>query len=200
MSSSISWPSRERSPTPAKTEMPLIALDHGVDELHHQHGLADAGAAEHRRLPALRERRQKIDHLDAGREHAASRQSGPRAAAACDGSAGAARPPAGAAAVADPAGDVDQPAEHRLADLDRDRPAGAARAIAAPQSGRRLERDRARRAASSWAWISATTMRPSASTISTASSIGGGPSSNAMSTTAPQIAATRPSNRPSLGH
>ena len=52
--------------------------------------------------------------------------------------------------------------------------------------------------ASSWAWISATTMRPSASTISTASSIGGGPSSNTRSTTAPRIAATRPSNRPSL--
>ena len=33
----------------------------------------------------------------------------------------------------------------RLADLDRDRPAGAARPIAAPQSRRRLERDRARR-------------------------------------------------------
>ena len=51
----------------------------------------------------------------------------------------------GRPAVADPAEDVDQPSEDRLADLDRDRPAGAARPIAAPQSGRRLERDRARR-------------------------------------------------------
>ena len=47
----------------------LIFLDHGMDELHHQHGLADARAAEHRRLAALRERRQQIDHLDAGLEH-----------------------------------------------------------------------------------------------------------------------------------
>ena len=35
----------------------LIALDHRVDQLHHQDGLADAGAAEHRRLAALRQRR-----------------------------------------------------------------------------------------------------------------------------------------------
>jgi hypothetical protein len=39
-----------------------------MDQLHDQHGLADAGAAEHRRLAALRQWRQQVDHLDAGRE------------------------------------------------------------------------------------------------------------------------------------
>ena len=47
----------------------LVFLDHGMDQFHHQHGLADARAAEHRGLAALRERRQQIDHLDAGLEH-----------------------------------------------------------------------------------------------------------------------------------
>ena len=47
----------------------FVFLDHRMDQLHHQHGLADAGAAEHRGLAALGERREQIDHLDAGLEH-----------------------------------------------------------------------------------------------------------------------------------
>ena len=51
----------------------LVFLDHGVDQFHDQHGLADAGAAEHRRLAALRQRGEQIDHLDAGLEHLGGR-------------------------------------------------------------------------------------------------------------------------------
>ena len=51
----------------------LVFLDHGVDQLHHEHGLADAGAAEHRSLAALGQRREQVDHLDAGLEYRAGR-------------------------------------------------------------------------------------------------------------------------------
>ncbi len=37
-----------------------------VDELHHVHGLADAGATEQANLTALCERADQVDHLDAG--------------------------------------------------------------------------------------------------------------------------------------
>ncbi len=47
----------------------FVFLDHGADQLHHQNRLADARAAEHRGLAALRHRRQQVDHLDAGLEH-----------------------------------------------------------------------------------------------------------------------------------
>ena len=49
----------------------LVVRHHRVDQFHHQHGLADAGAAEHRRLAALGERHQQVDHLDPGLEHRA---------------------------------------------------------------------------------------------------------------------------------
>ena len=49
----------------------LVFLDHGVDQLHDEHGLADAGATEHRGLAALGKRREQVDHLDAGLEHRA---------------------------------------------------------------------------------------------------------------------------------
>jgi hypothetical protein len=39
-----------------------------VDQLHDQHGLADAGAAEQADLAALGVRRQQVDDLDAGDE------------------------------------------------------------------------------------------------------------------------------------
>jgi hypothetical protein len=51
----------------------LVLLDRGVDQLHHQYRLADAGAAEHRGLAALGERREKIDYLDAGLKHRSGR-------------------------------------------------------------------------------------------------------------------------------
>ena len=51
----------------------LVALHHGVDQLHHQHGLANAGAAKHRRLAPARQRTQQIEHLDPRLEHRARR-------------------------------------------------------------------------------------------------------------------------------
>ena len=126
---------------------PLIGLGHGVDELHHQDRLADAGAAEHRRLSPLSERREEVDHLDAGREQPGRAGLGrERRRLAVDRPARRVRRQ-GRPAVADPAEDVDQPPEDRLADLNRHRAAGAARPIAAPQPRRRLERNRARRPA-----------------------------------------------------
>ena len=64
-----------------------MPLDRGADQLHDQHGLADAGAAEHGRLAALDQRRQQIDDLDAGVEDLQLRRAG-RAQAPAHGSAG----------------------------------------------------------------------------------------------------------------
>jgi hypothetical protein len=52
-----------------KNRNAVIAGDHRVDQFHHQHGLADAGAAEHRRLAALGDWRKQVDDLDAGLEY-----------------------------------------------------------------------------------------------------------------------------------
>ena len=43
---------------------PGVALDGRANQLHDQHGLADAGAAEHRGLAARDERREKVDDFD----------------------------------------------------------------------------------------------------------------------------------------
>ncbi len=45
-----------------------VRLRNVVDELHHVHGLAHAGAAEQSHLAALGERADEVDHLDAGFE------------------------------------------------------------------------------------------------------------------------------------
>ena len=74
MSVSSSWPSRDRSPIPAKTEMPWYRSHHGVDQFHHQDRLAHTRATEHRRLAALRQRHQQVEHLDAGLEHRGRRR------------------------------------------------------------------------------------------------------------------------------
>ncbi len=112
----------------------LVFLDHGVDQFHHQHGLADAGAAEHRRLAALRQRRQQVDHLDAGLEHRGRRglvlerrrrRRGCRAAAC--------RPAAAGPRSRTVADDVEQAAQNRIADRHRNR---ARRSRAPPCRGR----------------------------------------------------------------
>jgi hypothetical protein len=43
-----------------------VRLGDVVDQLHHVHGLADAGATEQAHLAALGERADQVDHLDAG--------------------------------------------------------------------------------------------------------------------------------------
>ncbi|OIQ83554.1 hypothetical protein GALL_346560 [mine drainage metagenome] len=60
-------------PDPREHGDALVFLDHGVDQFHDQHGLAHAGAAEHRSLAALRKRCQQVDHLDARLEHFSGR-------------------------------------------------------------------------------------------------------------------------------
>jgi hypothetical protein len=47
---------------------PFVAFDHGMDQLRYEHGLANAGAAEHGCLAALRQWRQQVDDLDARRK------------------------------------------------------------------------------------------------------------------------------------
>ena len=123
----------------------LVALDHRVNELHHQHSLADAGAAEHCPLAALRERREEVDHLDASGEelrHAALGRE--RRRLAVDGPTrrvGGQR----LAPVADASEHVEQAPQHRLADCDGHWSSVGLRAIAPPEADRWLERDRPRR-------------------------------------------------------
>ena len=52
---------------------PGIALDHGVNQLHHQDRFAHPGPAQHPGLAAMSERSQQVDNLDPGFEHAAAR-------------------------------------------------------------------------------------------------------------------------------
>lgn len=94
----------------------FIAFDHRVNEFHHEHGLADSGATERRCLAALSERREQIDHLDAGPEDLSGRalrrerwrraMNGPTWRIGSEGRTATARH----------AGDIDQTAEHRFAD------------------------------------------------------------------------------------
>src|ERR1700722_17035819 len=61
-------------PDPGEDRDPLVFLDHGVDQLHDEHGLANAGTAEHGGLSALGEWRKKIDYFDAGLEYRGGRR------------------------------------------------------------------------------------------------------------------------------
>src|SRR5208282_5858477 len=101
----------------------FVALDHGMDKLHYEHCLANPGAAKHRGLAALRQRRQEVDHLDAGREDfRRTALGGERRRAAMNRAArhiGSKR----LALVANRTGKVEQAAEHRLADWYLERPA-----------------------------------------------------------------------------
>src|SRR3984957_13244556 len=60
-------------PDSRKDRDAFVFLDHGVDQFHDEHRLADASAAEHGGFAALSERREKIDHLNAGLDHRARR-------------------------------------------------------------------------------------------------------------------------------
>ena len=64
-----SLPSRVRSPTPANSETPPCSFGLTADHLLDDHGLADAGAAEHPDLAALDVGLEQVDHLDPGLEH-----------------------------------------------------------------------------------------------------------------------------------
>ena len=130
---------------PGKDRDTLVALGHRMDQLHDEHGLADAGAAEHRRLAALGDRGQQIDDLDAGRKQlGGAAQLLQRRRTAVDRPARSVRRQR-LALVANSAGQVEQTAEHRVADRNLERPASGARRNAATQPFGRLQCNRADR-------------------------------------------------------
>ena len=114
-----------------------------MDQLHHQHGLADAGAAEERGLAALRDRRQQIDRLHASRKNLR-----------CPGLFGKSRRramyrPTGrigwkfAATVADPSGRIEKSTKRRFADRNENGRAVRNDPRAACEACRAFERQRA---------------------------------------------------------
>ena len=118
-----------------------MALHHFADQFHHQNGLADPGAAEHRRLAAAGQRGQQVDHLDAGFHQVAARTAArERRRRAVDRRARGAgrqfRP-----VVARQPHDVEQPAQHRVAHRGGQRAAGGADRCAALQARRALQCD-----------------------------------------------------------
>src|SRR6516164_1162631 len=123
-----------------KDRDPGVALDGCSDQLHNQHGLADPGAAEHRRLAAGDQRREQIDDLDAGVEDLA------RAALTLKRRRRGVYGPAlylggeRRTAIGRLTDRVEQPAEHRRSDRRADRRAERAGARPAPQAGGAAER------------------------------------------------------------
>ena len=113
-----------------------------VDQLHDDHGLADAGAAEQADLAALGVGRQQVDHLDAGLEHLRGRRQ------VLDVRGVAVDRPAllgldRLAEVDRLAEQVEDAAQRRLPDRDGDRAAGVDDLGAARKAVRRVHRDRA---------------------------------------------------------
>ncbi len=119
-----------------------MLLGEVVDQLLDQDGLADAGTAEEADLAALRVGREQVDDLDAGLEHLGRRRE------VLDRRSGTVDRPA--LLVADRAGEVDRVAEHvedaaerRAPDGDRDRAAGVEHLGAAGEAVGRVHRHRA---------------------------------------------------------
>ena len=92
ISTQRSLPSRERSPTPAKTEKPPCSRAMLRISSLMMHGLADAGAAVEADLTARAKGAIEVDDLDAGLEDLRRRSPAPRRTAAGGGSASARRP------------------------------------------------------------------------------------------------------------
>ena len=109
-----------------------VRLGDVVDQLHDQHGLADAGTAEQADLAALEVGGQQIDDLDAGDQHLGLGR-------LVDEVRGRGMDRRGdrdvdrAALVDGLADDVQDPAQRRLADRDRDRGAGVEHVAATGQ-------------------------------------------------------------------
>ena len=68
-SSHRSFPSRVRSPTPAKHGNAAVLHRDVVDQFLNENGFADTGAAEQSDLAALQERLNQVDDFDSGLEH-----------------------------------------------------------------------------------------------------------------------------------
>jgi hypothetical protein len=116
-----------------------MPFDGGADQLRDEHGLADTGAAEHRRLPAFYKRRKQINHLDAGMENLKRRiqaidRRGWRVNRLALDVGGKRRPTIGGLA-----GDVEEPPEHSVADGHTNGGTGGACPCAAAQSNGAFE-------------------------------------------------------------
>ena len=105
-----------------------------VDQLHDQHGLADAGAAEQADLAALGVRRQQIDDLDAGDEDFRFGRLLGVSPAPADGWRAVAVVLSGPGLVDRLADDIDDAPERLIADRHRDRRAGIGHLLAAHQA------------------------------------------------------------------
>ncbi len=113
-----------------------------VDELHDDHGLADAGAAERADLAALQKGTDQVDDLDARGQHLRRRRLiDERGRRAVDRVVLLGRHRA--ALVDRVARDVEHAAHHARADRHRDRRAGVDRRDAAPETFGARHRDRA---------------------------------------------------------
>jgi hypothetical protein len=130
---------------PGKHRDALVAFDHGMDQLHDEHGLANPGAAEHRRLAALRQRRQQVDDLDAGRKD--FRRPALRGERRRDTMNRAVRHIGSKrlTLIANRTSQVEQATEDRLTDRDLERPADGVSGDATPQSRGGLKRNRSNR-------------------------------------------------------
>ena len=108
-----------------------VRLGDVVDELHDDDGLADAGTPEHAALAALEQRADEVDHLDAGgKDFRVGGLLGERGGRAVDRRAQV-RVRDRHVFVHQVAGDVEDAAEHLLADGHRDRLAGVGEGHAA---------------------------------------------------------------------
>lgn len=123
---------------------PRMPLNSRPDQLHDQHGLANAGPAEHGRLAAFDEWRQQIDDLDAGMKNLkGSSEPAKRGRCRMDRTpfrpAGKRGPP-----VVDLTDCVEKPAEYSLSDGYSNRHARWPDKHAAPKPRGVLQRDRSK--------------------------------------------------------
>jgi hypothetical protein len=120
-----------------------MPLDRRSDQLHDEHGLADAGAAEHRRLATLHERRQQVDHLDPSvKDLERSTETVESGRCGMDGAAldvGRKRWPA----VGGLTKRIEEPPKHSLTNRHSDGRTQATRDRASAEAGRIFERHRA---------------------------------------------------------
>ena len=117
-----------------------VRLGDVVDQLHDQHGLADARTAEQADLAALEVGGQQVDDLDAGDQHLGlGRLVDEHGRRRVD--RGGHLDVDGTALVDRLADDVEDPAQRRLADRDRDRRAGVHDLAAAGQAVGGIHRD-----------------------------------------------------------
>ena len=120
-----------------------MLLGDDADQLLDQHGLADAGAAEEPDLAALGVGGEQVDDLDPGLEDLLGRGEVGGLRAPGGGSASAPRPRPRLAVVDRLAEQVEDAAQGRVADRDRDRAAGVDHLVAALQAVGGVHRHRA---------------------------------------------------------